>query len=171
MIVAVTAIFVLLVFLFRSLSQPFIVIVAIPFGMLGVIFAFNIHGMPMSFMGLMGAIGLSGVVVNDSLIMVDYINQLIKSNDKKSLKEIVICGATTRLRPIILTTATTFAGLLPTAYGIGGKDPFILPTAISLSWGLFFSTVLVLILLPCLYLIEQDISIMTKRLMRKITHE
>ncbi|MBN2434765.1 MAG: efflux RND transporter permease subunit [Spirochaetes bacterium] len=163
MIVAVTAIFVLLVFLFRSLSQPFIVIVAIPFGMLGVIFAFNIHGMPMSFMGLMGAIGLSGVVVNDSLIMVDYINQLKKSNDKKSLKEIVICGSTTRLRPIILTTATTFAGLLPTAYGIGGKDQFILPTAISLSWGLFFSTILVLILLPCFYLIEQDISKWTKR--------
>ncbi|MFW5807862.1 MAG: efflux RND transporter permease subunit [Spirochaetota bacterium] len=174
MIVAVAAIFVLLVFLFRSLSQPFIVIVAIPFGLLGVVFAFYLHGMPLSFMGIMGAIGLSGVVVNDSLIMVDYINQLRREPDRHdwTLKRIVIEGAQTRLRPIILTTVTTFVGLLPTAYGMGGRDAFILPTAISLSWGLFFSTVLVLLLLPSFYLIAEDITSLLKRMVpgRDSTH-
>jgi multidrug efflux pump subunit AcrB len=158
LIVAISGIFVLLVLLFRSITQPFIVIVAIPFGLIGVIFAFFMHNMPLSFMGIMGAIGLSGVVVNDSLVMVNYINQLkVKHKDKK-LREIVVEGAKTRLRPIILTTVTTFAGLLPSAYGIGGKDAFIVPTAISLSWGLFFSTTLILLFLPSFYLIEQDIS-------------
>ncbi len=165
LVVAIAGIFVLLIFLFRSLTQPLIVIIAIPFGLLGVIFSFKMHGMPLSFMGVMGTIGLSGVVVNDSLIMVEYINQL-KARYKESgrnLKDLVLEGAKTRLRPIILTTATTFVGLLPTAYGLGGNDPLILPAAIALSWGLFFSTTMVLLFLPTFYLIEDDIRQLLNR--------
>lgn len=164
LVIAIAAIFVILVFLFRSVTQPFIVMLAVPFGLMGVIFAFRLHGMPLSFMGIMGAIGLSGVVVNDSLVMVDYINRLkAKAPSETSLTDLVLQGAKTRLRPIILTTATTFAGLLPTAYGLGGSDPFILPTAISLSWGLFFSTTLVLLLLPGFYMIEDDVIVFFKK--------
>ncbi len=160
LLVAVAAIFVLLVFLFRSVTQPLIVMIAVPFGFIGVIFAFCMpfHNMPLSFMGIMGMIGLSGVVVNDALVMVDYINGLaIKNKSDIPLRTLVLEAAKTRLRPILLTTATTFAGLLPTAYGAGGSDPFIRPTAISLSWGLAFSTTMVLLFLPSFYLIEHDI--------------
>ncbi len=116
-------------------------------------------------MGIMGCIGLSGVVVNDSLVMVDYINKLKVKFKSKNISQVVIQGAVTRLRPIFLTTLTTFEGvLLPTAYGMGGRDALIYPAAISLSWGLFFATFLTLFILPVFYLIEDDV----KRLFKKI---
>ncbi|MBN1498949.1 MAG: efflux RND transporter permease subunit [Spirochaetes bacterium] len=173
--IAIGGIYVLLVLLFRSLSQPVIVIFAIPFGMIGVIFAFFFNGMPMSFMGFMGAIGLSGVVVNDALVMVEYINQQkIKNSLEKNslpLREVVSKGAVTRLRPILLTTITTFGGLFPATIGLGGSDPMVLPAAVALSYGLLFSTVLVLILLPGFYLIENDIKTLIKIIFSKIFRE
>lgn len=157
--ISIAGIFMLLIFLFRSVTQPLIVLLAIPFGLIGVIAAFAFRGMPLSFMGMMGAIGLSGVVVNDSLIMVEYINQLRKrdSEKKRKLKDIITEGATTRLRPILLTTITTFGGLFPTTIGLGGSDPMVLPAATALSWGLVFSTLLVIFILPSFYYIEHDI--------------
>ena len=169
MFIAIAGIFMLLIFLFQSVSQPFIVMTVIPFGFFGVVFAFFFHGMQLSYMSFMGLIGLSGVVINDSLVMVEYINQLRDKNkdrDKK-LFSIVREGALTRLRPVILTTVTTFVGLIPTAYGIGGKDSMVLPTAMALSWGIVFGTFITLLIVPILYLIERDIRVFIKKIIPK----
>lgn len=162
--IAVVAIYFLLVLLFNSFSQPFTVIIAIPFGMVGVIVAFLIHGEPMSFVGMLGAIGLAGVVVNDSLVLVSHINDLRQKNPEEKVINLVGLGTSNRLRAVILTTLTTVAGLLPLAYGIGGSDPFMAATALALGYGLLFATPLTLLLVPCLYLVQYDI----KRALAKI---
>ena len=157
-IIAIVAIYFLLVILFNSFSQPFLVMVAIPFGVTGVILAFGIHGEPFSFMAIMGIIGLSGVVVNDSLVMVSHINDLKRQRKGASISAIVAEGTANRLRAVILTTLTTVAALLPLAYGIGGTAAFMAPMALSLGWGLVFATPLTLVLLPCLCVIGDDLG-------------
>jgi multidrug efflux pump subunit AcrB len=153
---AALAIYFLLVLLFNSGIQPLLVMTAIPMGVLGVIIAFAIHGQPLGFTGVMGLVGLSGVVVNDSLVLVDHINQLRKDRPGDKLLDIVSDGAADRLRAIILTTLTTVAGLLPLAYGIGGSDPFIAPMALAMGFGLLFATPITLALVPSMYLIADD---------------
>ena len=155
-IIAIFFIALILILLFRSFTQPIIVLLTIPFGFIGVYIAFQLHGMVLGVMALLGVTGLSGVVVNDSLVMVEYINILKKNNPKKPINEIVLKGAVTRLRPILLTTITTVVGLFPTTYGIGGKDFMLIPATMALSWGLVFATTLTLFLIPCLYIIETD---------------
>ena len=150
-IVAILVIFMILASLFRSLLQPFAVLSALPFALIGVILVFFMHGQPFSFMALMGLIGLAGVVVNDSIVLVDFANKLKRKNPKLSNKEITLQAASSRLRPVLLTSFTTVGGLLPTAYGLGGYDPFLVPMALSFAWGLLFSTVLILGLVPIIY--------------------
>ncbi|MCA9395113.1 MAG: efflux RND transporter permease subunit [Candidatus Omnitrophica bacterium] len=152
-IVAVLAIYCLLILLFRSVLQPLIVLLAIPFGLVGVVWALLLHGQPLSFMGMLGIIGLSGVVVNDSLVLVNHINNLRRDQPGKPVREIVLQGAADRLRAIIMTTLTTVVGMLPLAYGLGGADPFVAPMALTLGFGLLLATPLTLIVIPCLYLI------------------
>lgn len=160
---AFIGIYILLVLLFDSLVQPLLVLIAVPFGVVGVILVFLGHGEPLSFMGALGTIGLSGVAVNDSLVLVDHLNSLIRNNPKKSLWELIAKGTSDRLRAIILTTITTVGGILPLAYGIGGADPMNAPMALSLGWGLLFATPLTLLLVPCLYGIYMDFKIKFKR--------
>ena len=155
-LLALAGIYLLLVLLFNSATQPLLVITAIPFGFMGVIFAFGIHGEPISFMAMLGAIGLTGVVVNDSLILVDHLNKTIKEKPDIEIINIIAAGSADRLRPILMTTITTAAGLLPLAYGFGGSDPFNAPMALALGWGLVLATPLTLILVPCLYLAHFD---------------
>ncbi|UCG62022.1 MAG: efflux RND transporter permease subunit [Candidatus Zixiibacteriota bacterium] len=162
-LIAVIAIYFLLVILFNSFTQPFLVMVAIPFGITGVIVAFGLHGEPFSFLAILGIIGLSGVVVNDSLVMVSHINDLKQQRKDVSIRDIVAEGTADRLRAVILTTLTTVVALLPLAYGIGGTAVFMAPMALSLGWGLFFATPLTLILVPCLYVIGQDVGGLFKR--------
>jgi len=156
-VIAIIGIYFLLTLLFNSATQPLIVMVAIPFGVIAVIIAFALHGEPPGFLAMMGLVGLTGVVVNDSLIMVDRINNLRKQKTDKSFNEIVAEGASDRLRAIIMTTLTTVAGLIPLAYGIGGSDPFIAPMALALGYGLLFAMPLTLVLVPCLYSVRVDI--------------
>ncbi|MBZ0166111.1 MAG: efflux RND transporter permease subunit, partial [Candidatus Omnitrophica bacterium] len=153
--IAIIAIYFLLILLFRSVFQPLIVLLAIPFGLVGVVWAFVLHGEPLSFLGIMGVIGLSGVVVNDSLVLVNHINVLRRNNPHTPVVDIVLRGATERLRAIVMTTLTTVVGMLPLAYGLGGSDPFVAPMALSLGFGLLFATPLTLIVIPCLYLAGQ----------------
>lgn len=155
-LLAAFLIFIILSANFNSILRPLIVMTAIPFGLIGVIFAFILHGQPLSFMALLGVIGLSGVVVNDSIVLVDFIHSLRKQG--KDRYESIIQAGGIRLRPVILTTVTTVAGLLPVAYGIGGSDPFLKPMALAIGWGISFATVLTLILVPCLYAISDDVS-------------
>ncbi|NBU97296.1 MAG: efflux RND transporter permease subunit [Spirochaetia bacterium] len=154
----IVAIFLVIALLFNSLSQPIMVLLAIPFGLIGVIWSFYFHGRPFSFMGLIGVIGLSGIVVNNSIMMVEFINKIVQDNvtdgsfNQKNLIDQIITGASRRLRPIIITTGTTVLGLLPTAYGIGGSDAFIEPMVLALAYGIIASTQITLILIPAFYL-------------------
>jgi len=162
-IIAFVGIYFLLVLLFNSFTQPFLVLIAIPFGIVGVIIALAIHGQPLSFIAIIGTIGLAGVVVNDSLVLVSHLNELRKANPEKNILEIVALGTANRLPAIILTTLTTVAGVLPLAYGIGGTDYFISPMALALGYGLLFATPLTLVLVPCLYTIWHDIGRIFRR--------
>src|SRR5690606_27495831 len=122
-----------LVLMFGSLGQPVIVMTAIPLGMIGVILSFKLFGAALGFMAMMGVVGLVGVVVNDSIVLVTFINEVRVSN--KNLFEAIIEGALSRLRPVLLTTFTTVAGLLPVAHATKG-DPFLKPMALSFAYGL-----------------------------------
>nr|CAI78512.1 heavy metal efflux pump [uncultured bacterium] len=154
--IAFFLIFIILAALFNSIIQPFIVMLAIPFGIVGVIFAFLLHGRPLSFFAFMGLVGLTGIVVNDSIVLVDFVNKLRKEG-KEKFESLIEAGGM-RLRPVLMTTITTIAGLVSVAYGIGGGDPFLKPMALAIVWGLVFSTNLTLILIPCIYAIADDFA-------------
>ena len=156
--IAALAIYALLILLFNSFWQPFLVMLAVPFGLTGVIFAFAVHGEVLGFLAMTGIIGLAGVVVNDSLVLVNHLNELCKCDPQRPLEDIVAEGTANRLRAILLTTFSTVAGLLPLAYGIGGSDPYMGPMALALGYGLLFATPLTLILMPCLYMISADVN-------------
>jgi len=151
--ISVVGIYFMLVLLFNSFIQPLLVLTAIPFGISGVIVAVAFHAQTISFFSMLGVIGLVGVVVNDSLVLVNHLNFLYSEHPDWSIRKIVIEGSADRLRAIVMTSITTIAGLLPLAYGIGGVDPFVGYMALALGWGLFLSTPLTLLLLPCLYYI------------------
>lgn len=163
--IAFLLIFLILATQFNSLSQPFIVMLTIPFGMIGVILAFLLHGESLSFFAIMGIVGLTGVVVNDSIVFVDFINKLRAGGMERRLS--ILEAGRLRLRPVILTTVTTIAGLSTVAYGIGGSDPFLKPMALAITWGLFFSTALTLVVIPCVYAILDDVAGRVKTKLRK----
>jgi multidrug efflux pump subunit AcrB len=156
LLLALVGIYFILVVLFNSFTQPFLVMIAIPFSLSGVIFTFFSHNLPLSFPALIGLIGLTGVVVNDSLIMITFLNQKKEENDI-SIESIAL-AAKRRLRPIVLTTTTTLAGLFPTAYGFGGDNPFIIPMILAIAWGLLFATIITLVLIPSLYVIQHNVN-------------
>jgi multidrug efflux pump subunit AcrB len=156
---AALLIYFLLVMLFNSATQPFMIMVAVPFGIVGALLAFNIHGIPLNFMGIIGMIGLSGVVVNDSVIMVDFINQVYRETETdQTIIMDIIDGAKQRFRPVLLTTITTVAGLLPTVYGVGGSATMIVSTVMAIAYGLLFATFVTLIFIPSLYMINVDMK-------------
>ncbi|HMV41612.1 MAG TPA: efflux RND transporter permease subunit [Leptospiraceae bacterium] len=157
--IAFFIIFIILVSLFRSFVQPLIVASAIPFSFIGVIIAFVTHGQYFSFLSFIGIVGLSGIVVNDSIVLVDFANQLRSQRPDMSSYDILLETGCVRLRPVILTTVTTVLGILPTAYGIGGSDPFLMPMALAIGWGLAFATFLTLIIVPVFYKIVMDFQI------------
>lgn len=143
--------FMILSSLFGSILLPFIILLTIPFALMGIFISFVIHQQPISFLALVGFVGVAGVVVNDAIVMVNFAVNLRKENPNLPIDEIALRAASSRLRAILLTTLTTVLGLLPTAYGIGGKDPFLVPLSLSLAWGLFFATFLTLFIIPLLY--------------------
>ncbi len=164
-VIAILGIYFLLILLFSSVWQPIIVIMALPFGLTGVIVALILHNEPLGFLASTGVIGLAGVVVNDSLVLVSRINDLRRKNHAQvSVINLVAQGTADRLRAVILTSVTTIAGLLPLAYGLGGSDPHMSPMALTLGYGLLFATPLTLLLLPCIYMIGFDVSrLLTRR--------
>jgi len=166
--IAVIGIYFLLTLLFNSFWQPIMVMMAIPFGIIGVIVGFSVHSESVGFLAMTGIIGLTGVVVNDSLVLVNHVNELRKSDLNCNLRDIVALGTADRLRAILLTTLSTIVGLFPLAYSIGGSDPYMGPLAMALAWGLLFAMPLTLVLLPCLYLIFEDIGNVFVRAVRAI---
>jgi multidrug efflux pump subunit AcrB len=162
-VIAVVGIYFLLILLFNSFTQPILVLIAIPFGFVGVILALAIHHEPLSFLALIGSIGLVGVVVNDSLVLTNHLNELRKQFPDMDRRKLVAMGGSNRLRAIVLTTLTTVAGLLPLAYGWGGTSLYMSPMALTLGYGLLFATPVTLMLVPSLYLIFWDLERLLKR--------
>jgi len=162
---AVFGIYMLIALLFNSYSQPLLVILSIPFALIGVVWAFFFHSETFSFFVLMGVLALVGVVVNDSLVMISHLNFIKQSQDKDSTSiQWIAMGAKDRLRAVILTTLTTLAGVLPLIYGFGGKDAFLQPMVMALGYGLLFGTFVTLILLPCLYSLNLDLTNWIKKI-------
>lgn len=166
---AAALILLILVASFRSLLQPMAIMMTIPFSIIGVIIAFNIHQKPLSFLAILGMIGLTGVVVDSGIIMIDFANQLKKQGYE--IHEAIIEGAATRLRAVVLTSLTTFVGIAPAAYGIGGSDPFIKPMALALSYGLLFGAALTIFYIPIFLAIAEDIRSFIRRIMTRIWTE
>ena len=152
---ALAVIYSLLAVAFRGYIQPLIVLVAIPFGIVGAVLGHIWLGYDISLVSLMGVIALSGVVINDSLIMIDYANRRRKQDC--SAFEAISQAGLRRFRPILLTTLTTFGGLMPLIFEKSLQAQYIIPMAISLGFGILFSTAIILVLIPCLYLILEDI--------------
>lgn len=155
MLASIFFIYLILAMHLNSLLLPLMVMIAIPFGLMGIILAFFLHGWPLSFMAMLGVIGLSGVVVNDAIVLVDFIRSAREKGEERF--ESIIHAGRLRLRPVILTSITTIVGLLPVAYGLGGSDPFLKPMALAMGWGLLFATTLTLLLIPCLFSITDDL--------------
>ncbi len=151
--------------LFKSFIQPFIVMAAIPFAMGGVVIGHLVMGENLSFLSVLGFIALAGVVVNDSLILVDFINRSRRSG--LAPYDSIIQSGVMRLRPVMLTTVTTVGGLVPLAFFATGQARFLSPMAISVVWGLSFATILTLILTPCLYAMLDDVKAIAGRWFRR----
>ncbi|WP_163336347.1 efflux RND transporter permease subunit [Desulfopila sp. IMCC35008] len=147
-------IYFLLAIPFKSYSQPIIVMLAIPFGMVGAVLGHLIMGYNLSLMSMMGIVALSGIVVNDSLVLVDYANK--RRREGFQPLPAVRAAAIRRFRPVILTTLTTFFGLAPMIFETSRQARFMIPMALSLGFGILFATVITLILVPCLYLVVEN---------------
>jgi multidrug efflux pump subunit AcrB len=141
---------------FRSYVQPIIVMVAIPFGVVGALLGHIGLGYSLSFMSIMGMIALAGVVVNDSIVMVDAINEFRKNGMTTS--EAVVAASTRRFRPILLTSLTTFLGLMPMIFETSVQARFLIPMAVGLGFGVLFTTPVALLVVPSIYMMIEDIT-------------
>jgi multidrug efflux pump subunit AcrB len=158
--ISMALIYVLLAVAFSSYVQPFIVLSAIPFGLVGAVAGHILLGFDLSLISLMGVIALSGVVVNDSIIMIDYAN---KRRAEKSVFAAIHEAGLRRFRPILLTTMTTFGGLTPIIMEKSLQAQYLIPMAISLGFGIIFATAIILVLVPCLYLTLEELKIRLAR--------
>ena len=161
---------------FKSFLQPFIILFAIPFGVIGAMVGLLITQSTLSLIALFGVVALAGIVVNDSIVLIDFINQRRNQNQKSKiyddhekangqvdeLRDAVLKGSRLRLRPIVLTSLTTIAGLIPMFLGLGGKSPVWQPLASTIIFGLLFSTLLTLFVMPALYYIIEGIRSKSK---------
>jgi multidrug efflux pump subunit AcrB len=154
---ALLLMFTMLAIPFRSYIQPLIVMSSIPFGIIGAVIGHMIMGYSLSVVSMFGIVALSGVVVNDSLILIDFANRRIRDGGM-SVHDAVLDAAIQRFRPILLTTATTFGGLAPMMFEKALQARFMIPMAISLGYGILFATVITLILVPCLYMVVEDLG-------------
>jgi multidrug efflux pump subunit AcrB len=154
-LLALVVIYALLAIPLQSYLQPLVIMSVIPFGAVGAILGHIILGFPPVFFSLLGIVALSGVVVNSSLVLVDYINR--QRRDGSDLMWAVSHAGSVRFRPIVLTSLTTFVGLTPMMFITNVSTMMFVPLAISLSFGVLLGTVITLFLVPCLYMVLEDI--------------
>jgi multidrug efflux pump subunit AcrB len=162
---AIAIIYIILASLFKSFLQPVIILFTVPFSFVGVVLGLFIMNVELSLLAVIGIVALVGIVVNDSLVLVDFINRARATGMK--VYDAVLESGKTRLRPVLLTSLTTIGGLGPMAFGLGGSEPYLAPMAISIVWGLTFATVLTLLIIPCLYIIVDDIKELLMSKMRR----
>lgn len=161
LVIVLCAIYAMLAVAFRSYIQPFIVMGVIPFGIVGAILGHMLLGLDLSMLSFFGMLALIGVVVNDSLVLVDYVNR--RREEGMPLFEAVSYSGVRRFRPIMLTSITTFSGLLPLLWEKSTQAQFLKPMAVSLGFGVLFATLITLVLVPASYLIIEDIVRSLKR--------
>ena len=149
-------IYVLLAIPFKSYLQPLIVMSIIPFGMIGAVVGHWIMGMDLSIMSLLGLLALVGVVVNDSLVLVDFINK--KREETNDLMSAVLMAGASRFRPVMLTSLTTFIGLMPLLFEKSTQAQFLIPMAVSLGFGILFATFITLLLIPVNYMLVERLK-------------
>ena len=150
---------------FRSYIQPAIIMSAIPFGLVGAVIGHILLGFDLSMLSMFGIVALTGVVVNDSLIMIDLINRERRAGIE--IHQVIRDSATRRFRPIMLTTLTTFCGLIPMMLEKSLQARFLIPMAVSLAFGVLFATMITLLLVPSLYMILEDVKTLPRRLRGK----
>lgn len=150
------ALYGLLAIPFRSLTQPIFVLLAVPFGVIGALIGHMIMGITPSYLSVFGMLALAGVVVNDSLVMVDFINR--RREEGMQLSKAIIEAGSRRFRPILLTSLTTFVGLMPLMFDRSIQGQFLIPMAVSLAYGILFATAITLFLIPCAYRISADLG-------------
>jgi multidrug efflux pump subunit AcrB len=166
MTIASMIIFILLGAQLRSYVQPFIIMSAIPFGACGAVLGHMILGYDLTFISLFGMVALSGVVVNDSVVLVDYLNSHARAG--KTLHESIVLAVKRRFRPILLTTLSTCMGLLPILTETSMQAQFLIPMVVSLATGLLFSTVVILFFVPCLIAVSADIKNLRNEIIGKL---
>ncbi|MFH2012382.1 MAG: efflux RND transporter permease subunit [Pseudomonadota bacterium] len=164
---ALMGIYLLLATQFRSYAQPTIIMTVIPFGLIGAVLGHLVMGLDLSLISLFGMVAVSGIVVNDSLVLVDFINRAVR--DGMPLKKAVEMSGKARFRPVILTSITTISALLPLMIERSFQAQFLIPMAVSITFGLLVSTILTLLFVPAIYLIVEDMNQFFKKLFGRET--
>jgi multidrug efflux pump subunit AcrB len=167
LVIALFLIYALLAIPFKSFSQPLVVMSAIPFGVVGAVFGHLLMGLNLSLLSLFGIVGLTGVVVNDSLVLVHATNRIRRQG--ASVQDAITQGGALRFRAVILTSLTTFAGLTPMILERSLQAQFLIPMAVSLGFGVLFATFITLLLVPCGYVILDDLHNLVAKLKAKVT--
>lgn len=160
--IALFAIYALLALVFRSYVQPVVVMIAIPLGLIGAVVGHMIIGIPVTLLSIFGIIGLSGVIINNSLVMVDLFNEHLRNGVE--LREAVIRGTKERFRPILLTALTTFLGVFPLIMETSLQAQFLIPLAVSIGFGVLFGTVIVVMSVPAFFIFQARITGWVSRL-------
>jgi multidrug efflux pump subunit AcrB len=153
LVIVLFVIYALLAIPFKSYAQPFIVMSVIPFGAIGALGGHWLMGMDLTMPSLLGLMALVGIVVNDSLVLVDYVN---KQKQKMGLKDAVLTAGAARFRPVMLTSLTTFIGLMPLLFEQSTQAQFLIPMAVSLGFGILFATFITLLLVPVNYMLLEN---------------
>ena len=154
--IALFAIFALLALVFRSYVQPIVVMLAIPLGLIGAVTGHLIMGLPLTLLSIFGIIGLAGVVINNSLVMVDLYNEYLGNG--MDLRDAVIRGTKERFRPILLTSLTTFLGVYPLILETSLQAQFLIPLAVSIGFGVLFGTAIVILCVPAIFVLQAQIA-------------
>lgn len=151
---ALTLIYIILALVFSSYTRPFVIMSIIPFGLIGALFGHFVQGFDISFLSLIALLGLSGILVNNSIILIGRIEELQATG--MALREAIITGVTDRLRPVVLTSMTTVLGLTPILFETSVQAQFVIPIALTMAWGMASASFLVLFVVPAILMIQED---------------
>ena len=160
--IALVTIYIILAWVFASFTRPVVVMLIIPFGLIGAIYGHWMMGFDINILSLIALVGLAGIVVNDSIILVSTIDERIAAGEH--LLDAIVNGSGDRLRAVILTSATTIGGLLPLMFERSFQAQFLIPMALTITFGLMVTTILVLVVVPALIAVQSDIASVFARL-------
>jgi multidrug efflux pump subunit AcrB len=164
-LIALLVIYIVLAVFFNSTLVPVVIMIAIPFALVGIVFALLTFHEPMSFMSALALFSLAGIIVSNTVTLIEFINNK-RRDEGLSLKNAIAEAGALRLRPVILTTGTTVLGLVPTVIGIGDKNYMVYPLALAFAFGLIFASVITLVLVPCFYHIAEDWKQLCSRILK-----